>query len=186
MGSGVPNMKTTSKIVAYLLGLMFVVFGLNFWFHFINTPTPPADSPAGAFINAIYGSGYLAVVKAIEVIGGLALLSCRARRLGIILISAVTFNIVTFHVAFFGWGSLIPSASNAPVLFALVASLYLAYSHRLFCCVSGCGCCSKDGSGSCCSGCNCGTSGCCSDKAESSSCCSTAPSEKKSGGCGCN
>ncbi len=182
MGSSVPNMKTATKIVASLLGLMFVVFGLNFWLQFLPVPPPPEGSPAAAFIGAMYGSGYLAVVKAIEVIGGLALIGCRTRRLGIVLIGAVTFNIALFHVAFFGWGSLL----DPVVLFAILGTLFLTYTHRLCCCLSGCGCCSKDGSGSCCSGCNCGTSGCCSDKAESSSCCSTAPSEKKSGGCGCN
>ena len=174
-------MKTATKIVASLLGLMFVVFGLNFWFHFIATPMPPEGSPAAAFLGAMFGSGYLATVKVVEVVGGLALLCSCTRRLGIILIGAVTFNIVTFHVAFFGWGSL----ADPVVIFAIVGTLFLVYSHRLCCCLSGCGCCSKDGSGCCCSGCKCCDSGCCGDKSESSSCCSTQSSDKKSGGCGC-
>ena len=174
-------MKTASKIVAILLGLMFVVFGLNFWLKFIPVPPPAEGTPSAAFIGAMYGSGYLAVVKAIEVLGGLALIGCRTRRLGIVLIGAVTFNIATFHVAFFGWASLL----DPVVLFAIIGTLFLVFTHRLCCCLSGCGCCSKDGSGSCCSG-SCSTSCCSAEKSESSSCCSTAPSEKKSGGCGCN
>ena len=168
-------MKNATKIVATLLGLMFVVFGLNFWFRFIPTPMPPEGSPAAAFLGAMFGSGYLATVKVVEVLGGLALLCPKTRRLGIILIGAVTFNIATFHVAFFGWGSLL----DPVVIFAIAATLYLVRVHRLCCCLMGCGSCNPEGTGCC------GTSCCSSDKGESSSCCSTESSDKKSGGCGC-
>lgn len=174
-------MKTASKIVAILLGLVFVVFGLNFWLKFIPVPPPPEGSAAAAFIGAMYGSGYLAVVKAIEVLGGLALLCGCTRRLGIVLIGAVTFNIAVFHVVFFGWGSL----ADPVVAFAIAAVLFLTFAHRLCCCLAGRGCCSKDGSGCGCSGCNCCASGSCGTGSESSACCSTQPSDKKSGGCGC-
>lgn len=168
-------MKTATKIVATLLGLMFIVFGLNFWFHLIPVPQPPEGSPAAAFLGAMFGSGYLATVKVIEVLGGLALLCSCTRRLGIILIGAVTFNIVTFHVAFFGWGSLL----DPVVIFAVVGTLFLTRSHRLCCCLSGFGKCNPEGSGCC-------GSSCCSSEKEASSCCSTGSSDKKSGGCGCN
>ena len=161
-------MKTASKIVAILLGLVFVVFGLNFWLQFIPVPPPPEGSPAAAFIGAMYGSGYLAVVKAIEVLGGVALLVPRFRRLGIILIAAVVFNIATFHVAFFGWGSLV----DPVVLFSIVATLFLVRMHSLCSCLAGCGTCNPEGTGCCNSG---------------SSCCSTGSVEKtetKGGCCG--
>jgi uncharacterized membrane protein YphA (DoxX/SURF4 family) len=163
-------MKLASKIVASLLGLMFVVFGLNFWFHFIAVPSPAEGTPASAFTGSMYGSCYLTVVKVIEVLGGLALLVSCTRRLGIVLIGAVTFNIAVFHVAFFGWASLL----DPVVAFAILATLFLVKSHNLLCCLSGCGCCNKEGSG-------CGS--CCSK--ESSASCSVESSDKKSGGCGC-
>jgi len=170
-------MKTATKIVASLLGLMFVVFGLNFWLQFLPTPPPPEGSPAAAFIGSMYGSGYLATVKVIEVLGGLALLCACTRRLGIVLIGAVTFNIALFHVTFFGWGSLL----DPVVLFAILGTLFLNYTHSLLCCLTGRTCCNREGSGCC------GTSCCSTEKSESSSCCSTGgSSEKKSGGCGCN
>ena len=161
-------MKTASKIVAILLGLVFVVFGLNFWLKFLPVPPPPEGTPAAAFIGAMYGSGYLAVVKAIEVLGGIALLVPRFRRLGIILIAAVVFNIATFHVAFFGWGSLV----DPVVLFSIVATLFLVRMHSLCSCLAGCGTCNPEGTGCCNSG---------------SSCCSTGSVEKtetKGGCCG--
>lgn len=161
-------MKTVTTIVASLLGLIFVVFGLNFWLQFIPVPPPPEGSPAAAFIGSMYGSGYLAVVKAIEVLGGIALLVPRFRRLGIILIAAVVFNIATFHVAFFGWGSLV----DPVVLFSIVATLFLVRMHSLCSCLAGCGTCNPEGTGCCNSG---------------SSCCSTGSAEKtetKGGCCG--
>jgi len=163
-------MKTVTTVVASLLGLMFVVFGLNYWLQFAPVPPPPEGSPAAAFIGAMYGSGYLAVVKAIEVLGGIALLVPRFRRLGIILIAAVVFNIATFHVAFFGWGSLL----DLKVLFAIVATLFLVRMHSLCSCLAGCGTCNPEGTGCCNSG---------------SSCCSTGSAEKaesKGGCCGGN
>lgn len=186
----VPNMKNASKIVAILLGLFFVAAGVNFFLpeemKLFIPPSPPEGSQAAAFIGAIGGSGYLAAVKVVEIVGGLALLCGCTRRLGIVLIGAVLFNIVAFHVAFFGWGSVFALNQNAlEVLAAVIAVLFLTFTHRLCCCLSGRGCCSKDGSGSCCSGCNCCASGSCGEKAESSSCCSTQSSDKKSGGCGC-
>lgn len=150
-------MKTVTTVVASLLGLMFVVFGLNFWLQFAPVPPPPEGSPAAAFIGAMYGSGYLAVVKAIEVLGGVALLVPRFRRLGIILIAAVVFNIATFHVAFFGWGSLL----DLKVLFAIVATLFLVRMHSLCSCLAGCGTCNPEGTGCCNSG------SCSSEKPES-------------------
>ncbi len=164
-------MKTVTTIVASLLGLIFVVFGLNFWLNFIPVPPPPEGTPAAAFIGALYGSGYLAVVKAIEVLGGVALLLPRFRRLGIILIAAVVFNIATFHVAFFGWGSLV----DPVVLFSIVATLFLVRMHSLCSCLAGCGTCNPEGTGCCNSG-----SSCCSTEGSRSS----EKTESKGGCCG--
>jgi uncharacterized membrane protein YphA (DoxX/SURF4 family) len=151
-------MKTATTIVASLLGLMFIVFGLNFWLKFAPVPPPPEGTPAAAFLGAMFTSGYLATVKVIEVLGGVALLIPRFRRLGIILIAAGVFNIATFHVAFFGWGSLV----DVKVLFAIAATLFLVRMHALCSCLCGCGTCNCEGTGCCNSG-SCGSS----DKAES-------------------
>lgn len=37
-------MKLIPTIARYLLGLIFVVFGLNFWFQFLTVPSPPGSS----------------------------------------------------------------------------------------------------------------------------------------------
>lgn len=74
-------MKHIPTLARLLLGLIFVVFGLNMWLHFIPIPPPP-EGPAKDFMFAIYGTGFLTVVKVLEVLGGLLLLSGRFTNLG--------------------------------------------------------------------------------------------------------
>ena len=59
-------------IPAYLLALIYLVFGSNFFFHFI--PMPPMDGNAGAFAGLLYSTGFLAFVKVLEISFGLLLL----------------------------------------------------------------------------------------------------------------
>lgn len=161
-------MKTVTTVVASLLGLMFVVFGLNHWFGYIKIqPNPfPEGSTAPDFWKAMGTSGYIAVVKAVEVIGGIALLIPRFRRLGIILVAAIVFNIATYHVVFYqSWTSLL----DPVVLFSIVATLFLVRMHSLCSCLAGCGTCNPEGTG-CCGG----------------GSCSTEKSESKGGCCGGN
>ena len=47
---------------------------------------------------ALYGSGYLTVVKVLEVAGGLLLLSGRFENLALALIGPVVVNIALYHV----------------------------------------------------------------------------------------
>ena len=79
-------MKKVSCIAALLLGLAFVAFGLNFWLHYL--PAKPAPAPE-SFMGQLYSSGYLAVIKALEVIGGVLLILPRTRVLGLFLIGAI-------------------------------------------------------------------------------------------------
>jgi putative oxidoreductase len=90
-------MKHLPTIARYLLGLIFVVFGLNFWMNFLEVPRPGALTPAAAFMGAMYGSGYLTVVKVIEVLGGVLLLSGRFVNLGLILLGPIVVNIALYH-----------------------------------------------------------------------------------------
>lgn len=113
-------MKLASTIARYLLGLMFLVFGLNFWLNFIPVPPPPAGSQAANFMFAIYGSGYLTFVKVLEVAGAVALLSGRFVNLGLALVGPVVVNILLFH--FF----LVGSGYGLPVVLGVLALVALA------------------------------------------------------------
>jgi len=50
-------MRTTSVIVRYLVGVIFLVMGLNGFLNFI--PFPPPPGVAGQFMGDLYVSHYL-------------------------------------------------------------------------------------------------------------------------------
>jgi putative oxidoreductase len=89
-------MKIATIIARSLLGLVFVVFGSNTFLHFFKMP--PMSGPSGDFITAMYSTGYLYVVGACQVLGGLILLSGRFTPLGLILLGPVIVNILCFHI----------------------------------------------------------------------------------------
>lgn len=72
-------MKTISSVSRILLGVVFTVFGLNGFLHFIRMGQLP-DGLAGQYLGALASSHYMAVVFAFEVIAGVLLLAIRCWR----------------------------------------------------------------------------------------------------------
>jgi putative oxidoreductase len=89
-------MKIASVIARYLAGLIFLVFGLNGFLHFI--PLPPPGGIAGQFMGALYVSHYLWVIFAFQVIAGILLLVNRYVPLAVAVLAPVIVNILAFHV----------------------------------------------------------------------------------------
>src|SRR5436190_797359 len=89
-------MKILTIIVRILLGLLFVVFGLNGFLHFIPMEMPTGH--AGEFVGAMFASGYLYAISALQVIGGLLVLSGIFTPLGLLLLGPVIVNILLFHI----------------------------------------------------------------------------------------
>ena len=89
-------MNIAKQIPAFLLALVFIVFGLNFFFHFL--PMPPMDGDAGAFAGILYKTGYLTVVKVLEISIGILLLIKPARALALLLIAPISVNIMLFEL----------------------------------------------------------------------------------------
>jgi uncharacterized membrane protein YphA (DoxX/SURF4 family) len=88
-------MKTTVLISRILLGLLFLVFGLNGFLHFI--PMPPPSGLAGQYVGALFVSHYLSVVFALEAAAGLLLLVNRFTPLALAILAPLLVNIVLFH-----------------------------------------------------------------------------------------
>ena len=90
-------MKYAIIIVRVLLGLVFAVFGSNAFLHFI--PVPPMQGDAGAFMGALFHSGYIYAIAVLQVVGGLCLLiGSRFVALGLTLLGPVIVNIVLYHI----------------------------------------------------------------------------------------
>src|ERR1700756_4715785 len=105
-------MKTTSTVARYLLGLMFTVFGLNGFLNFIHQP-PPTNPLAIQFFVAVSASHFAAFFFAVQVLGGLLLLSGFFVPLALTLLAAVLYNILAFHLT-------MAPATIAPALLAAV------------------------------------------------------------------
>ena len=104
------------------LGLVFTVFGLNFFLHFL--PMPPSPPRAASFAGALFASGYLfPLLKTTEVVAGLLLLSNRFVTLSLAVLAPIVINIVGFHLFLAPSGMVLPLA-------LLAAELYLAWTYR--------------------------------------------------------
>jgi uncharacterized membrane protein YphA (DoxX/SURF4 family) len=89
-------------VARVLVGLTFFVFGLNFFLNFLPMPAPEFPPHAMNYIGALAASGYLAVVKVLEVAGGALLLSGRLVPLGLVLLTPVAVNIALFDILLAG------------------------------------------------------------------------------------
>ena len=115
-------MKIATIITRVLLGLMFVVFGLNIFLHFIPMPPMP-DTPATRFGKILMESHYMLVIGALQVIGGALLLIGRFVPLGLVLLGPVIVNILLFHI-------FLEPSNFAPGLVAALLALFLLWRYR--------------------------------------------------------
>jgi putative oxidoreductase len=109
-------MKIAVLIARVLLGLLFLVFGLNGFLHFI--PMPPPSGLAGQYMGALFFSHYLVPVFLLQMVGGAILLVGRYVPLGLLLLGPVLVNIVLFHSLMAPAG--LPIALFATVLWLIV------------------------------------------------------------------
>jgi putative oxidoreductase len=87
--------KITALLSRCLLGLIFLVFGLNGFLHFI--PMPPPSGVAGQFMGALFVSHYLVVVFGLQIAGGVLLLTNRYVPLALTLLAPIIVNILLLH-----------------------------------------------------------------------------------------
>lgn len=100
------------------LGLMFAVFGLNGFLNFLPMPAP--EGAAGAFMGALAATGYMfPLIKGIEVVAGVLLLSGRLPALALLLLAPIVVNIVAFH-------AFLAPAGLATGLLAVALGVFLA------------------------------------------------------------
>lgn len=110
-------MKIASLIARLLLGLIFLVFGLNGFLQFIHMPPPTGI--AAQFFGAIFASHYYIVIFAVQVLGGLLLLVNRFVPLALVILGPVIVNIFFFHTLMAPAG--LPLAILVVILWVIVA-----------------------------------------------------------------
>lgn len=115
-------MKKVSTISRYLLGLIFTVFGLNGFLHFIPQP-PPANPLLAQFLVSVSESHFAAFFFAIQLLGGVLLLSGYFVPLALTALAAELYNILAFHLTF-------APASIGPGLLASVLWVLVFVQYR--------------------------------------------------------
>lgn len=119
-------MKIAVLIARVLLGLVFVVFGLNFFFQFLHMPQPPMSDKAQAFSGGLFGSGYFfQYMKVIEITSGLFLIINRYTALFVLLLLPISLNIFLFHA--------ILAPAGLPIgLAVIVLEVFLLFAYRKY------------------------------------------------------
>jgi uncharacterized membrane protein YphA (DoxX/SURF4 family) len=111
-------------VVRVVLGLLFVVTGLNGFLNFLPQPAAAMPANAVAFITALMNTGYMfKLIFATQLVSGVLLLSNRFVPLALALLAPFVVNSISFH--------LFLEPTGRPVAFAvLAAELYLAWTYR--------------------------------------------------------
>ncbi len=117
-------MKIASTIARLLLGLMFSVFGLNGFLHFIPQPPPPSPV-AMQYMTVMSISHYFVPVFLLQLVAGVLLLANRFVPLALALLAPVIVNILMYH------GTMDPKGIGAG-LFALLLWLVVFFSVRSY------------------------------------------------------
>jgi putative oxidoreductase len=115
-------MKIATIIARILLGLIFVVFGSNAFFHFLPMPPLPQNL-AGEYLHAFFASGYVYVIGGLQLIGGLLVLIGRFVPLGLTILGAIIVNIWLFHL-------LMAPEGIPPAIVVTVLELFLLWRYR--------------------------------------------------------
>jgi putative oxidoreductase len=115
-------MKVATIIARVLLGLMFVVFGANAFLPFLPMPPIP-QTLAGDYTRVLFASGYVYVVGALQLIGGLLLLIGRFVPLGLTILGAIIVNILIFH-------ALMAPESFPPAFVVTALEVFLVWRYR--------------------------------------------------------
>lgn len=114
-------MKWIAIVGRTLLGLLYLFSVVNFIFP--SGEMPPLNGDAGNFVSAMMSSGFMNVVKVIEAIGALLLISGQYVRFAALCLLPVTVNILLFH------GILAADSIGIP-LAMLAVNLFLLYYYR--------------------------------------------------------
>ncbi len=115
-------MNKLTLVIRVLFGLIFFVFGLNGFLNFLPQQPMP-EGAAGELINALLQTSYFfPLLKLVEVLCGLAILTGFFVPLALVIIAPVVIHINLFHIF------LTPPIGLGLILLAM--NIYLGWAYR--------------------------------------------------------
>ena len=117
-------MKIAILISRFLLGMGFIIFGINILYPFMTSPPPPKGSLAGQFVAVMVPSHWIGLVGVLQLLGGLLLVIGETAPLGLVVLGPILVNILAFHVFLQGGQGI------APGLVFSVLEIFLIYAYR--------------------------------------------------------
>jgi hypothetical protein len=116
-------MKRITTVARIALGLGFTLFALNYFVPFLPAPKALPPPAAMTFIGSFMSSGFLTLVKVIELSVGIALIANLFVPLALTLLAPIMVGILSFHILL--------APGNFPVVLTLLAlHVGLAYAYR--------------------------------------------------------
>ena len=110
-------MKNAIVVSRVLLGLPFLIFGLNYFWKFLDEPELAGS--AGAYMTALGDAGYVwPVLKSFEVVVGFLLIIGQFVPLALVMVTPILINILGFHFY-------MDSRSMGMVIAIIMTALYL-------------------------------------------------------------
>ena len=118
-------MKKVTIICRIVLGFIYLVFGLDYFLHFIPYE-PHHTGKVAAFKAGLIGVGYFyPMIKSIQIIGGVALLINQYAPFFAVVLFPISVNVFLYHTI------LVPSGWLMGVLL-IVPNLFLGYAYRKY------------------------------------------------------
>jgi len=118
-------MKKATIISRILLGFIYLVFGLDYFLHFIPYE-PHHTGRVAAFKAGLIGVGYFyPMIKSIQIAGGIALLINKYAPFFAVVVFPISVNVFLYHTI------LVPSGWLMGVLL-IVPNLFLGYAYRKY------------------------------------------------------
>lgn len=110
-------MRYVSLGCRLLLGLIFLVFGLNGLLHFFSMPMPSGD--AATWFGIMFGHRWMNFVAVVQLVAGLLLLVGRFVPLALALLAPVIVNILLYHALLWRHGYVLALIATALELILL-------------------------------------------------------------------
>ena len=118
-------MKKATIISRILLGFIYLVFGLDYFLHFIPYE-PHHTGRVAAFKAGLMGVGYFyPMIKSIQIVSGVALLINQYAPFFAVVLFPISVNVFLYHTI------LVPSGWLMGVLL-IVPNLFLGYAYRKY------------------------------------------------------